>query len=238
MNKKIVVMGLVLLLLGTAMGLGQYQMTFHIPDFPPYTYLESGVLKGIAIEMVSAVLEKVGISYNLVLVPNFGRALEDLIQSASDGFFLASQNAARDKVAVFSRAVTLNNWSWFVLADSDLNPKSPDFIKEARTGSMINTNTHTWLTDNGYQVSGTPTDANTLIRMLKANRINSIFLSEAVFYEAVDLAGEPRNAYKSTVQIATPFGIYIAKAYLDKNPSVMSQINEAILTLYGEVKPE
>lgn len=232
MRRKIVIISIICLLFFTVLSMGQYQMNFHIPNFPPYTYEENGVLKGIAIDMVSEVLEKAGISYNLVLVPNFGRALEDLIRGTSDGFFLASQNAARDEVAVFSETITLNNWSWFVLANSDLDPNSSDFIEKARTGSIINTNTHIWLTNNGYQVSGTPSDSNTLIRMLKADRINAIFMAEAVFYEAVDLAEEPRDTFIATVQIATPFGIYVSKAYLEKYPEIIEKINEAILELY------
>ena len=205
----------------------QSELIFHVPDFPPYTFEKDNKIQGIGIELVDRILKEAGIQYSLKLVPNYGIAVQDVKTGSSDGFFLASQNAERDKIAVFSNLGVINRWCWFLPAISTLNPKDAIFKTKARVGTFLNTHTHKWLMENGYSVTGSP-KIDSLLEMLRISRINVIFLDEAVFLESISKAGEKPESYKKVVQSETHFGIYISKDYLSKNPGVMEKISAAI----------
>ncbi|MEH6467386.1 MAG: hypothetical protein V7722_07110 [Porticoccus sp.] len=147
----------------------------------------------------------------------------------NDGFFLASQNTERDKVAVFSNPVTTNRWSWFLSADSTLDPQDPASKTSIRVATHLNTNTHKWLKKNGYKkIQGVPDAESLPVFFLEFNRADTVFLAEMVFVSSANRAGILSNRYKQVVQIAKPFGIYISKSYLLKNPGFMESLNNAI----------
>ena len=58
------------------------------------------------------------ISSQFELVANYGVALEQLRNGKIDGFFLATQNRYRDRVAKKSDSVLITNWSWFYIKTS------------------------------------------------------------------------------------------------------------------------
>lgn len=203
-------------------------LTFHIPKFPPYIFEENGEVRGIGFEIVDKIFKELNISYTLKLVPNYGRALKNVKSGKSDGFFLATQNTERDKVAVFSKPIITNNWCWFVPVDSKINPHSADFKQVARVGTFLNSNTHKWLSKNNYNVTGSIPDYFYLIEMMETSRINVIYLSESVFYDLLDKRGLDRDDYIKVIHISTPFGIYISKKYLLNNPGIIEKINSEI----------
>lgn len=59
-----------------------------MPDYPPYTYQESGHNKGLGYEAVAAIMADLEQPFSVQLVPHFGRAIVELQQGAVDGFFL------------------------------------------------------------------------------------------------------------------------------------------------------
>ncbi len=65
--------------------------------------------------------------------------------------------------------------------------------------------------------------------MLKLGRIDTFFVSELAFLECVP--ENERKNYKTVLQEQKPFGIYISKKYLEKNPAVMDKINHAIMDM-------
>ncbi len=211
----------------------EYDIVFAVPDFSPYTYPdESGNLAGVGVEIIGKVLDELGVSYKLLLVSNHGRALNDTIAGDADGFFLASQNDERDDVARFSDTVMINNWNWFLPAGSDLDPHHESFRENAAVGSIINTNTEKWLTDNGYSVSVTPSDPVSCVDVLLEERADAMFMAELVFLQGVEEHEEAEEAdFISIIEQGTPFGIYISNKYLDDNPDFMDRINDAIANL-------
>lgn len=208
----------------------QTDLNFVVPSFTPYTYSnEEGEVIGIAIDMVSTILDDMGVGYTIELVPNYGRAVEEAKSGRKDGFFLASKNAERDGFAVFSEPVTENRWSWFLPANSTLDPTSDAFKTEAKIGTQINTNTHKWLKSNEYTISAAPSKVLALPEMVfRRNRADAVFLAEAVFVDNADKNGISPNEYKQVVQIVKPFGMYITNAYLEKNPGFMEKLNASI----------
>ena len=202
-----------------------------IPLFKPYTYNEGGNLKGIGVELVSQVMQSMGQHYTLTLAPNYGRALSDIQHNKADGFFLASQNAERDTSAVFSNPLTLNRWCWFFSNESSISSKHAGFKTGAKIGTFLHTNTHKWLVNKGYEKIKPVAKVTLLPKMLIRDRIQSIFLAEAVFEDSVKKSGLSINQFRQAVEIAKPFGIYISKEYLKHHTGFMSKLNNAITQL-------
>lgn len=124
------------------------KLVLAVPVFPPYTYLnEQHQLTGNGIEKVEQVLDQMGLNYRFRVVANHGVALDLMEKGLVDGFFLATQSLARDKVGLMSAPVVYNNWAWFYLHDSPLTPASADFRSQAKIGTRLNTNTYHWLLD-------------------------------------------------------------------------------------------
>jgi len=204
---------------------------FVVPNFPPYMYQKNGELTGEGVYRVAKILKKAAIPFSFKLTTDYDRAIYEVKSGYSDGFFLASQNEDRDKIAVFTQPVMQNAWCWFFLNSTQLEPQDIKF-KSANVGTILNTNTHKWLSKNDFSSISGVIEPLTLLKMLSKGRLDAIFLSEAVFTEAISKLGHSKLKYKTVVQKVRPFGIYLSNGYLAKNPEALESINKAIETLY------
>ncbi len=204
-------------------------LTLMVPDFKPFTYYEGGQFKGIGVDEVREIMEAVGVPYELVLAPNYKRAVQELKTNGVDGIFLASENDERNQVAEFSEPVMQNRWSWFLLKDTELFPGNFIFQKNAVIASQKGTNTHKWLLSGDYNVGIAPVDVAQLPRMLAAKRVDAVFLAERVFLESCREQGISPDQFVQIVQVDKPFGIYINKQFLKSSPDFMKRLNTSIL---------
>lgn len=208
-------------------------LVFVLPHFPPFAYLESGIVRGIAVDKVVPVLEALGVDYQLSLVPNYGRALEEVKQGRAVGFFLASENALRNKVARFSQPVMLNNWSWFYRAEFAVMPgQALDFSKGFAIGTIPHTNTGYWLKKHNYQYQVDDID-NLLKLTFEQQWLDTIFVAEKVFLAAAKKQGVRDFRYRQDIAVSKPFGIYISKAFLATSPDFLSRLNREIVKQSG-----
>ncbi|MBN3493792.1 transporter substrate-binding domain-containing protein [Vibrio neptunius] len=194
-----------------------------LPSFPPYTYMHDGKPSGVGIEAVVPILDKMGVKYTIQIGSNHGRALQQLIHDKSDGFFMASKNAERDKHAVFSKPILVNKWVWVTMKGANIDVKKAS--SSIRTASLLNTNTEKWLKKNNYRVATSANNVDSLVKLLGAKRVDAIFLSEAVLKEAV---GGNLSPYDISVEVAKDFGFYVSKSYIEKYPTFMQELNEHI----------
>ena len=154
---------------------------FSVPNFPPYAYYKDGKIAGTAIDLLNKIMTLTNMPYELELTETYGRALHNITSGKSDGMFLATQNDARDKVAVFSDPITFNNWVWYVSESYEHAPTSPQFRSSARIGTILATNTHKWLTNKGYNVTAPPPNIEHLLKMFMKGRYDAVFIAEKVF---------------------------------------------------------
>ncbi len=203
-------------------------MRFVLPNFPPYTYQDQEEIAGIGVVRVKKILEAAGIEYNLSLTTDYDRAIYELRKGNSDGFFLASKNNERDQIAVFTKPAMLNAWVWILPATSKMTPDTAEFKNNALVGTILNTNTHKWLIKNQYKVGGKVLETAALIKMLNKGRLDALFLSQSVFELGLNESGGVATQYQLIVQNIRPFGIYISKQYLAKNPDVVKKLNKVI----------
>ncbi len=203
-------------------------MVLGVPNFKPYTFQEHNKLAGSAIAPVSLALKDSQVKFTLRLYDNYSLLLKALRKDEIQGFFLASKNLERDKYAVFSKPVTFNNWSWFVLNKSDVDVRDRDFKINSKVATVGKTNTYRWLTRSGYQVLSS--DIKQLPNLLITNQVDAVFVAQAVFESRVQsLAIHPKTFVK-TVEVKKPFSIYISKYYLQSNEGFMKVLNGHIST--------
>ncbi|MBN2429697.1 MAG: transporter substrate-binding domain-containing protein [Deltaproteobacteria bacterium] len=209
-------------------GFGETDIILAVPKFEPYTNIENEEIQGRGGTLVKIVLDNMEIRYSLKQVPNYGRAFKETENGRADGFFLATQNKERDNIAVFSEPVLFNRWSWFFTADRYMDPWTPNFKTTALVGTALHTNTQLWLEKNGYQRINPILKFKKLPLLLTNKRLDAVFLSESVFLNSVSEAKLSSSRFKMKLQEEKPFGIYISKKFLKKNPGFMKQLNEAI----------
>lgn len=208
--------------------LADHEMHFFLPDFPPYTTVDSnGDIVGIGIDKVLPILEAIEVNYTLEVGSNHGRALSELKLGRSDGMFMASQNDERDRYAVFSESVMTNRWVWVVRRQDSkgFQPSSPSFRATGSVTSLLNTNTHYWLMREGYNVAPPANDIRKLVQKLNNKEVDAIMVAEVVLLSEIE---EP-DRYQIVLQEAKEFGIYVSKEYLEHHPNFMKNLNRAIL---------
>ncbi|WP_411993113.1 hypothetical protein [Agarivorans sp. DSG3-1] len=197
------------------------------PHFPPYTKQQQPLAAGNF--LVEKIMQQLQQGYSTKQVPNYKRALSEVQYGEADGFFFASQNSQRDSVAVFSKSVLYNNWSWFFRYDRYLNPYSRKFKSDAKVASIEGTNTLRWLNTHHYHVVGKQSNvAKLAIMLFDLERIDAAFMSADVFKSSEVHPNLVRGEYIEVVQRSAPFGIYISKAYLEQHPGFMQRLNSAI----------
>ncbi|MFO6424326.1 substrate-binding periplasmic protein [Motilimonas sp. KMU-193] len=200
-----------------------------VPQFPPYTSFENGQFSGIGVELVSQAFTQLDQPYQLISVPNYARALAELRRGRIDGFFLASENEQRNRLAVFSEPLMVNRWLWFMRHDDLRDPASESFKQQAQVASLLGSNTSVWLFANDYKVLTKAVDIDELPPLLLTlKRIDAVFLAEKVFKQELLLQGFADADYRQVEQSSKPFGIYISKSYLAHRPDFMAKLNEAI----------
>jgi ABC-type amino acid transport substrate-binding protein len=205
-------------------------LTVLVPNFPPYTFNKDNQISGIGIELANKVFIQAGIKVNYRILPNYAKALYELEQGRGDAVLLISKNDERDNIAVFSKPLMFNRWCWYSRKDSQLNPNSDNFKSDAKISSHFKTNTHKWLTDNNYNVQPVM-ELSKLPKMLLKARVDAVFIAELVFEEAMKQDHITLQQFNKVVEIEKPFGIYISKNYLAKNPQTLQKVNQAIDTV-------
>jgi len=210
-----------------------------MPDYPPYTYQESGHNKGIGYEAVAAIMADLEQPFSVQLVPHFGRAIVELQQDTVDGFFLATESDERNKNAEFSEPVLMIQWTWVWLKQrTDLVPGSENFKHKAQVSAQTNSNAFRWLKEHHYQVTAGTTDIRGLLNLLKFKRVDAILLPELTIKTLMAEQDIDTALFSFQQEITLPFAIYINKTYLNNHPQFMQQLNAAIRRYHAQVHDE
>lgn len=215
---------LIWLSVGVGYAHAQYEMHFFCPDFPPYTTIDSdGNQSGIGLDRMKPILEALGVDYSIRIGSNHGRALAELKNGRSDGFFMASRNDERDIYAVFSESIMTNRWVWVRLAGNGAKQSQAAQPGE-KVASLLNANTNRWLMKSGYNPAHPAENIRQLVGMLDSQEVSAVLVAEEVFKAAF-----PNDTkYQTILQVEKEFGVYISKAFLEGHPQFMDKLNAAI----------
>lgn len=200
-----------------------------MPDYPPYTYVQDGAYHGFGYEAFVSIMADLQQNFTIVPEPNYGRAVKDLQNQVVDGLFLASENEERNAVAEFSEAVSYSGWTWVWLKErTELDPAAADFKKKAIVSAQLNSNTYLWIVKQNYKMAGAPSNIRMLFTMLNSRRVDAILLPELTAKAVMQQEKLDPDLYSMHLEVQLPFGIYISKAYIARNPDIMPRLNQAI----------
>lgn len=200
-----------------------------MPDYPPFSYYAEGKYQGEGYWAFVALMAELKQPYKISLVPNFGRALNDLQQESIDGFFLASESEERNKLAVFSEPVLTTAWSWVWLCErTDLDPTNTEFKLLARIAAQTNSNIYRWLQQHGYQTLSGTQDIRGLFALLDYQRVDAVMMPQDTAEILISQLQHQQPKYRLLMQQQQPFGIYLDKNFIAKHPDFMPRLNQAI----------
>lgn len=190
------------------------QLVTH--DLPPYSFInKKGQADGLAMQRVSCALQLLKLPHKIRFVP-WARAQMLARKGEADAFFAASQSFERDEYAVLSSVIAPQEWRWYWLKKTTLNPTAADFKSRAHVGSFLGGNMLEWLVKNNYQVTAKPVDNPQLLKMLLAGRVDAILANNLVMDSLVMQAGAD-NKVTSVLEQNKPLGVYFTKTFLAKN---------------------
>jgi len=204
------------------------EVVFSVPYFPPYVTAENDDLTGDAVDIVERLMASTGLRYRLVSAPNYGRAMVEMRTARADGFFPATRNENRDELGQFFPLPLPNPWCWFFLSESAHDPESAAFRRTAIVGTLVNTNTHRWLSDHGYQVVGAHTPSALMSLFFSYGRLDAVMVSRAVFERAAEEADIGADRYHCERHSSPTMGIYLSHEFIARHPHRVSLIERAI----------
>ena len=106
-------------------------------DFPPYSFLEKDEIKGIEVEIIERIFEKLGIKYTIELLP-FARALKSVEDGDRDFIFNFYKNPDRLKKFDYSDPILDNPLIIFTKKDRDIVFTGKiDELRKYNIGTMI-----------------------------------------------------------------------------------------------------
>ncbi|MCW8327876.1 transporter substrate-binding domain-containing protein [Photobacterium sp. SDRW27] len=195
-------------------------------EWRPYQYQEEGDMKGPGIEKLKCTMKVMQQPYQITMT-DWDRAQILVEVGEQHGFFLASQNAIRDKYADYSLPVMNQVWSWFSLSDS-IDTQSAMFKEEVAVTAIFGSNKWFWLHKSGYRVEKKPRQPTTLIELLLAGEVGAVLANDFVMKDAIQSLGISHRAITRSVVKEKPLGVYFSKKFTKQYPLFVSEFNQAI----------
>jgi polar amino acid transport system substrate-binding protein len=197
-------------------------------ELPPYSFTtDAGLQEGIAVKRVKCAFDRIQAPVVIEFLP-WARAQLHAREGLVDGFFAASQSAERESWAVMSAIIAPQQWHWYLLKDSALDPKSSGFKQQASVTSFVGANMHSWLRENGYRIEANPFTNQQLLDMLLSKRLDAILANQLVM-ESLLAENHATGKIRSVLEQDKPLGIYFGKAFLAKaGTNFLPRLNRAI----------
>ncbi len=202
-------------------------ITLATHELYPYGYHDSeDNFTGYAVKRVRFAVARCGFKLRLLVLP-WARAQAMAKTDSVDGFFAGSLNDERKDLYVPSAVLAPQNWTWYLLRDSSLNPDSPHFKERAKVGSFIGANMLTYLESNGFIISGTPKDTAALFQMLLGKRLDAILVNDLVARKVLDEQGIG-PIVRSQILKSEPLYALFTKRFIRENPNFLECFNTAL----------
>jgi ABC-type amino acid transport substrate-binding protein len=217
---------LVVLLIGIS-AVAEAQLRLGTQELPPYSFTnEQGEADGLAVNVVRCALDAAQVPYEIGVWP-WARVQLMVQHNDLDGFFAASFAKEREIYAVLSEIIAPQQWRWYLLKDSTLDPASPEFKAQARVSAYIGTNMLNWMLEQGYNVQTAPARQEQLLEMLKRDRIDAVLANNLVMDKILRESGQ-QDAVRSVLQQDKPLGVYFSKVYLKDHPDLLERFNAQV----------
>lgn len=220
-----VLSGLLLIVSGTALGADRLLLATQL--WPPYQTYEQGKMGGIAVERVQCALQRMQQPYRFTMT-RWDKAQLLVESNRMDGFFTGSNNASRNKYAVFSTPVINEDLTWFMAPDVSIDPEDESAKYQARYGAKFNSSKWLYLKKNGYNVVKKPRDADVLLQMLWQGDLDVVLEYSGVFEHSIKKLGIPMDYFRRAHRSKKDLGVHFSRQFLKQNPAFLNTFNSAM----------
>lgn len=199
---------------------------FTTENLPPYVQPDHGSVTGTAADVLRCAMAQLGRSYEITILP-WARAQALVREGTADAFFPASHSAQRDDFAIWSVPIAPQDWTFYLKADSPLDPLAPEFKQSATITSYVGANMLEYLKAEGYRAVQAPAGYENMVSMLLSGRIDAVLANSQVMELSIREAGA-QGRLRSVVLRSEPLGVYFAKQFLAGAPGFLDKFNAAI----------
>ena len=153
---------------------------FVTETYPPFNYLENGVIKGSSMDQVRLIAEGAGISYSVEIMP-WARALATAEHEPDVCVFTAVHNAERDQKFKWIEPLLKSRTILVRKAGSQVAPKTLEEAKAFVVGTQRGDFTHDLLRNNNFPKIDLATDLVLSLKKLMSGRIDLVPISEKYY---------------------------------------------------------
>lgn len=168
--------------------------------YPPYNYQENGVLKGIAVDLVKAVMADANVEYDMKIQP-WARAYGLALNTAGHCVFSTVHTAERD--ALFEWVEPLFSSELYLVrkSGSNANPASIDDAKRFLIGTQLGDYTEGLLKRGGFTRVDLASEIDLSLKKLLAGRIDLMPMAASMVtdLQKQGIAVEPAVVFSKSV---------------------------------------
>lgn len=171
------------LMFAMALGTGIASATdirFVTETYPPFNYLENGVIKGSSIDQVKLIAGGADISYSVEIMP-WARALATAEHEPDVCVFTAVHNAERDQKFKWIEPLLKSRTILVRRAGSQVAPRTLEEAKAFVIGTQRGDFTHDLLRNNNFPKIDLATDLVLSLKKLMSGRIDLVPISEKYY---------------------------------------------------------
>lgn len=190
-------------------------------NMPIKTLAQNNTTNDDATKQVDCILNKMQADYRIRLLP-WRRAKQDVHSQILDGFFPAVAVDDASSFATLSTPLVLENWYWFWRAET----QEPTTWKEkSRIGVILGGQQETILINEGYTTFATANNAQQLVKLLFAERIDAMLMDKEEFEKLATQMNVKDSEYNSRFFRYQSMGVYFGESFLEDHPNFLTTFN-------------
>lgn len=190
----------------------------------PYQVVMKGELRGLSVDVLQCIFDRLQRPYDIKLT-SLSRARHNVSQRTADGFFSSAPDSQVDGYAELSAPLLVEKWYWYALDPHVLN--RPIWDRHLRIGSVLGSNSLTWLEARGIPVAQKVTRLEQLVDLLHRGRIDLLLADSHVMDSLPPQKHWQRPLLQRFVRYS-PLGVYFSRSFLDEQPDFLKTFNQQV----------
>lgn len=190
----------------------------------PYQVVVDGELSGSSVTVLQCIFSRMHQPYQIQLT-SLSRARQNVSRRIADGFFSSAPDTQVDGYAQLSAPLLMEKWYWYALEPQILN--KPIWERDLRIGSVLGSNSMTWLEARGITVAQKVPRLEQLIELLQRGRIDLFLADGNVMRSALSQQPKQPDLQQRFVRYS-PLGVYFSHGFLQQHPDFLNAFNRQV----------
>jgi polar amino acid transport system substrate-binding protein len=206
------------------------ELNYLTEESPPENYTENGELKGLAVELLKMIWEKLGQKNHEIQVVPWARGYKEVQNRPNTVLFAMTRLEEREKLFKWVGPIRTTRFALIARKDSRVKINTLRDIKQQTIATIINDGTETYLINKGFKANlDQSSDLKSAIQKLKLGRADFIAYGEQNLNYYMANNGINSNEFK-TVYTLTKSSDYYA-FHKDTPDSVIKKFQTALDTV-------